>query len=321
MSRALLAGLVLMVACVGRKLPEVEGELAAAKTEQAALDREVAKAAADLTVSETGRMAQQSRLAQATRSLTQYQANAAGRWRGDAKELAQLKKEAAALPPALLKALDAAQAAGKDATPEKRFEQSLNKGDLADVATLIDGWEADEFPYKEPEAAEDCKNPPDVPELHCRKDVKRGMLLCDGETNTWLIWSEHGTLLARSAPAAGLEIVERPAPGVWVLGKGAEHALYETPESGFLLRWVAAVDPKTTKVSWKNLDDDPFPEGILEHDGSVRLLDVVSAHNVSQLDEADSCRRLIDAKALPESGKASCATRLAALSAAPDAGH
>ena len=77
---------------------------------------------------------------------------------------------------------------------------------------------------------------------------------------------------------------------------------------------------KKSQLTWKNLDNDPFPEGVFELDGNVRLLDIESTHSVSALSELDSCRRLTALGALPDSAKAGCAKSETAA-ASPDAGH
>ena len=223
MKRLLIGCAVVAIGCVGRKLAEVEKDLSAATAEEGAIQKNVNKASAEVADAERYQEGEQARLTRATRSLVGYQPNVARRWESNPKKLQALKKEHP-MPAALLAALDAAQASGKDSTPEKLFELSLTAGKLTDAAALIDGWEATEFSYTAEEPPDDCT--PEVPKLKCRSNGKLGMLLCDGTENTWLVWSDHGTLFTRSAPLVGLEVADRPAPGVWVLKKGVERNLY-----------------------------------------------------------------------------------------------
>jgi hypothetical protein len=316
---------VVLVLCgCGRKLPEVQKDIDAAKASEAALQLEVNRIAAELTETERGQDSERSRLTRVTRILSALQPVAVRSWMGEPSKLAA-KKKAHPMPAELAAALDAAQANAKDLTAEKRFEKALAEGNLVAAGEQVDGWEMTDFPYEE-EEVKSCEAK--EPALECRRDPKRGLLLCDASADdvTWLLWTEHGVLRALSAPLSGVEVVERPASGVWVLQKAAHPPqLFETQgRASGPLHWVLGLgnEKGTAKptLTWKNVDNDPFPEGLLELDGTVRLLDVVSSTHVTALDELDSCRRLSALGALPDAAKAGCATREAALVEVRDAG-
>jgi hypothetical protein len=310
-------------ACGGRKLADVEKDLEKVQAQERDVGRDVSLVSSALAESQRAQEAEQARLTRATRSLSSYQASVVRRWGGNPKKLAEMKK-AHAMPAPLQAALDAAQNSAKDSTPERRFEVALEKEQLTDAAALLDGWEADEYSY-EPETKDDACTP-EVPKISkCVGNSKQAMLLCDGPDNTWLLWAEHGVLYTKSAPQTGLQVADRPAPGIWVLSHGNERSIFETADNNMLLRWVASL-PAKSKLEWKNLDSDPFPEGVFESEGSVRLFDIESAHSISALSELDSCRKLKELGALPESAKSGCASREAAATAGPasttgDAGH
>lgn len=325
MKRALPLVLLLVGCTSGRELAVIQKELSAVVEAENALKLEAGRLTDELNEVKRAADAEGARLARATKGLAALQPIVVRRWDSNPKKLAALKKEHP-MPAVLLAALDAAQASGKDATPEKRFEQALTSGELNAAGALISSWEAAQFSYEEPEEQDSCE--PEEPKLSkCRGDAKRGVLLCDGTENTWILSAEFGALVTKSAPLTGLTIVERPAPGVWVLAKGNDRNLYEARDSGPLMRFVLALPAehlgKKATLTWKNLDADPYLEGIYALGPDVRLLDVENAHGVTAVSELESCRRLTALGALPDSAKAGCVAREAAAKAspAPDAGR